>query len=228
MKVFKTLLFMIGLMSLGACTNWNYIDTGVHNPNEYVETSAFGYLKKNANQFYLTTALIERAGLTNLFEGKDPQHPKIMFIAPTKYAIMAGMMRMNYAQTPLKDSKGNSVDIDYLKDIQNIPVEICRSIILSYTFDKAYLRDEFPLGHRGEGVDLMQQGEIMTSLNGNKIWFYRQQTSFGNFSDVHVNTIIGIEVDTKTDLYLTSTDLKVKNGVVHANVDGFIIKDLKP
>lgn len=219
-------MLFVGLLALPACTNWNYIDTGVHDPNAHVNKSMMQYLREHSDQFYLTTAIIERAGLNDMFEGRDSQHPNIMFIAPTKYAIAAGMMRMEYAKTPIKDAKGNIVAFDFLKDVQNIPEDVCKSIILSYTFDKVYLRDEFPAGTRGEGENLMQGGEVLTSINGNKIWFYRQQTAYGNYSNIHVNTIIGIELDTKTDLYLASTNLKVKNGVVHANVDGFIIKDL--
>lgn len=216
-------------MLLAACTNWNYIDTGVHDPNQYVNSSMYEYLKQNSDQFYLTTAIIDRAGLKDLFEGKDPNHKSVMFIAPTKYAIMAGMMRMEYTKTPLKDEQGKVVSFDFLKDIENIPVDVCKSIILSYTFDKVYLRDQFPIGKRGDGKEqkLMQDGEVMTSLNGNKIWFYCQQTPYGNFADIHLNTIVGIEMGTMTDLYLVSTDHVVKNGVVHGNVDGFVIKDLK-
>lgn len=227
MKQLKSTLLFLGMICLSACTNWNYIDTGVHDPNEHTSKSMMQYLTEHPNNFYLTTAIIQRAGLTELFEGKDPEHPKVMFIAPTKYAIMAGMIRKGYAKTPLKDKEGKIDSFDFLTDVQNIPPDVCKSIILSYTFDKVYLRDEFPQGKRGEGNNLMQDGEVLTSINGNKVWFYRQATAYGIYSNIEVNTIIGIEMDTKSDLYLASTDITVKNGVVHANVDGFMIKDLK-
>lgn len=227
MKKIKILLSFLVLVALASCTNWNYIDTGVHDPNEYVNTSMYDYLKANNQNFYLTTALIDRAGLQDLFQGKDPVHPKVMFFAPTWYSVAAGMIRKGYAKTPLKDAEGKIMSFDFAKDVQNIPVEVCRSIILSYTFDKVYMRDGFPQGKRGEGEDIQQGGEILKSLNDNKIWIYRQQTAYGNFTDIHVNTIVGIEQGTNTDLYLASTDLVVKNGVVHSLVDGFMIKDLK-
>ena len=227
MKKIKILLSFLVLFAFASCTNWNYIDTGVHDPHEFDNVSMYDYLKANSKQFYLTTALIDRAGLQDLFMGKDPAHKRIMFFAPTKYAIAAGMIRKDYAKTPLNDANGELWDFDYLKDIQNIPVEVCQSIILSYTFDKVYMRDEFPKGERGEGEELMQGGEILKSINGNEIWIYRQQTAYGNFTDIPVNTIVGIEQGTNTDLYLTSTDHTVNNGVVHALVDGFMIKDLK-
>ncbi len=226
MKAIKILFILAGGFLPFSCTDWNYIDTGIHDPNQHINQTMYSYLSENTKQFYLTTALIERAGLRNLFEGKDASHHNIMFIAPGKYAVMAGMIRKGYAKTVVKDKDGK-LDFDYLKDIENIPVDVCKSIILSYTFDKIYLRDEFPEGRRGEGPEFGEGGEVLTSINGNKIWFYRQKTAYGNFTDVPVNTIIGIEVDSKTDLYLQTTDIKVKNGVVHGNVNGFIIKDLK-
>lgn len=227
MKKIKILLAFLAFFAFASCTNWNYIDSGVHDPNKFVETSMYDYLKANDAQFYLTRALIDRAGLQDLFQGKDPAHPKVMFFAPTWYAVAAGMFRKEYTKTPLKDAEGNLVSYDFKKDIENIPVQVCRSIILSYTFDKVYMRDAFPQGKRGEGKDIQQGGEILTSLNGNKLWVYRQQTAYGNFTNIHVNTIIGIEQGTNTDFYLASTDNAVKNGVVHSMVDGFIIKDLK-
>lgn len=227
MKTIKIFLCLVGILFFQGCTNWNYIDTGVHDPNEHANSTMYEYLKKRADQFYLTTAIIERAGLTDLFQGKDPNHKNIMFFAPTKYSIAAGMIRKGYAKTTSNDPK-DEFNFDLIKDIQEIPVDVCKSIILSYTFDKVCMRDEFKEGKRGpENEKLMQGGEVYTSINGNQLWVYRQQTPYGNFADIHVNTIVGIELETKTDFYLASTDIKVKNGVVHANTDGFIIKDLK-
>lgn len=220
------LLALALVMLLAACTNWNYIDTGTHDPNEHAQKSIYKYLSEHPKDFSLAKALIDRAGLRDLYEGNDAQHPAVMLIAPLNYSIMAGMVRNNYATTVITDAKGNPSTWDFIKDINNIPVEVCRSIMLSYTFDKIYYRDAFPAGTRGESLEKSEGGEVMTSLNGNKVWFYNQKTAYGQFSTITINTIHGIEVDTKTDLWLPTTDIKVKNGVIHANTPGFIIKDL--
>lgn len=79
------------------------------------------YLKRtHSDQFYLTTAIIERAGLNDMFEARLSA-PQYYVHSSTKYAIAAGsMMQMEYAKTPIKDAKGNIVAFD-LKDVQNIP-----------------------------------------------------------------------------------------------------------
>lgn len=228
MKTIKKLIWtLVGVSLLQACTNWNYIDTGIHDPNEHANITMYEYLKKRSDQFYLTTALIERGGLVDLFQGKDAEHPRIMFFAPTKYAVAAGLIRHKIVQEP--DGHQFEFGYDMEKAIRNMPEELCRKIILSYTFDKVYMRDEFKAGKRSDdpSQELQQGGEILTSINGNELWVYRQEVAYQGISTIPINTIVGIEQATKTDFWLTSTDIKVKNGVVHANVDGFMIRYLE-
>lgn len=74
-------VYFLILAGLSACdTKQDWFDSGISSP--YHDCSIMEYLQKDTANWKLTVELIERAELTQLFEGKDPNYKEITFFAP--------------------------------------------------------------------------------------------------------------------------------------------------
>ena len=63
------------IVSSFSCTTQDWYDSGVSSP--YHDCSIMEYLRKDSYNWELTVKLIERAKLTDMFEGKDFCTPKL-------------------------------------------------------------------------------------------------------------------------------------------------------
>ena len=67
-------------------TQQNVINSGVSSP--YHDCTILDYLRGDEYNWELTVAMIERAGLQDLFEGRVDSLPEITFFAPPSYCIL--------------------------------------------------------------------------------------------------------------------------------------------
>ena len=66
-------IYFLILVGFSACdTKQDWFDSGISSP--YHDCSIMEYLQKDTANWKLTVELIERAELTDLFEGKDPNY----------------------------------------------------------------------------------------------------------------------------------------------------------
>lgn len=87
----KTLQYIKIVVCLwGLCvscdTQQNVINSGVSSP--YHDCTILDYLRGDEYNWELTVAMIERAGLQDLFEGRVDSLPEITFFAPPSYCIL--------------------------------------------------------------------------------------------------------------------------------------------
>nr|WP_288215268.1 hypothetical protein [uncultured Butyricimonas sp.] len=79
MKKIAIIIFV--LAGFAACdTRQDVIDTGISSP--YFEGNMMEYLRSDAYNWELTVQMIERAGLTDLFEGRVDSLSEITFLLP--------------------------------------------------------------------------------------------------------------------------------------------------
>ncbi|MFR7877511.1 MAG: hypothetical protein ACLU4J_14560 [Butyricimonas paravirosa] len=85
-------IFIILLMVFigSACTKENFIDTG--KASGIFDGNILEYMKNDPYNWDSTVVVIEWAGLTSLFEGKDAQYPEITFFGPTRLSILRYML----------------------------------------------------------------------------------------------------------------------------------------
>ena len=86
----------------------------------------------------LTVKLIERAKLTDLFDGKDPNYKEITFFAPPSYSILRYLW-----------------DND-MESVEEMTIEECKNIVLRHVLDKKYLKNHFAY----RNVDYMIDDEL--------------------------------------------------------------------
>ena len=80
-------IYFLILAGLSACdTKQDWFDSGISSP--YHDCSIMEYLQKDTANWKLTVELIERAELTHIFEGKDPNYKEITFFAPPSLSIL--------------------------------------------------------------------------------------------------------------------------------------------
>jgi len=82
MKNIGLLLLFVSLLC--SCdTKQDWYDSGICSP--YHDCSIMEYLRGDTANWKLTVELIERAELTDLFEGNDPNYKEITFFAPPSF-----------------------------------------------------------------------------------------------------------------------------------------------
>ena len=82
--ILASLLVSFYLTSCDTAQDW--IDTGVSSP--YHDCSIMEYLRGDQYNWELTVQMIERGGLTAMFEGTDPDYEEITFFAIPSYTIL--------------------------------------------------------------------------------------------------------------------------------------------
>ena len=81
--ILASLLVSFYLTSCDTAQDW--IDTGVSSP--YHDCSIMEYLRGDQYNWELTVQMIERGGLTAMFEGTDPLPSRV-----TRYCVTCGIM----------------------------------------------------------------------------------------------------------------------------------------
>lgn len=77
-------IYFLILVGFSACdTKQDWFDSGISSP--YHDCSIMEYLQKDTANWKLTVELIERAELTDLFEGKDPNYKETRSSHPLPY-----------------------------------------------------------------------------------------------------------------------------------------------
>lgn len=136
MKDMKKIL--IGLSMCIVCfactTKQDVIDGGVSSP--YYDGTIMEYLRSNTEQWGYTVQMIERAGLTDLFEGRVDTVPTMTFFAPPSFAVYRYLM----------DCKYKGVTEDRYESIEDMPVELCRELILKHVVVGKYLKENTVFG----------------------------------------------------------------------------------
>ena len=86
MKSLKYIYLLCVTALFAGCTTQNLYDSGVSTP--YHDCSIMEYLRGDLYNWELTVAMIERAGLTDLFEGTDPDYKEITFFAFPSFSVL--------------------------------------------------------------------------------------------------------------------------------------------
>lgn len=200
MKTLKSILVnLLVLFLLGGCDTYqDWIDTGVASP--YHDCSIMEYLRKDNYNWELTVAMIERAGLTNLFEGTDPQYKEITFFAPPSYSILRYLW-----------------DND-LESVDDLTPEFCRETILQHMVKGKYLKSD--IAYRNPDYLIMDEkqdgGTTLSTEGGGRLKAYVDKSPYGGVPDVGPEIMYLYSFSARDYVPLATPDIQPLNGVVHA------------
>ena len=142
--------------------------------------------------------MIERAGLVDLFSGKDSAYPEITFLGPTNHSIRRWML----------DNRFSS--------LQEVTPEQCRELLLRHVIKGKYMRNDIP---RGTQLSNQQQGEgglVFKSIGGANLWLYTFQEAYSDIPGTGPVYIYMFSLDYSRNINIVSADIEPDNGVVHS------------
>ena len=206
MKTIIWLLCMSFLASLAGCDpKQNWIDTGVSSP--YHDCSIMEYLRSDLYNWELTVEMIERAGLTSMFEGNDPDYEEITFFAPPSYSILRYLW----------DNEMESVN--------ELTPEFCRETILNHVVNGKYLKAD--IAYRDPNyqiIDPLQEGGTdLLTLGGRQLKAYIDKSDYGGVPDAGPETMYLYSFSAYVQVPLATPDIQPLNGVVHALNYNFVL-----
>lgn len=194
------LIYFLLSFFLFSCTKQEIIDTGTSNPK--FNGTIMQYLRQDTYNWGLTVEMIERGGLTELFEGKVDSLKEITFFGPTSYSILRH----------LYDNKMDSVD--------QLSPQFCKESILKHIVKGPFLREKIPFRNKQFYIYDPQQPSVsylsMSTLGGNKLRAYLEKKPYGGVPDVGPIEMFLFSMTANTQVPLASPDIQPSNGVVHS------------
>lgn len=200
MKTLRYILICISvLFMLASCdTKQDWIDTGVASP--FHDCTIMEFLRKDNYNWELTVQMIERAGLTDLFEGKVDTMPEITFFAPPSYSVLRYLW-----------------DND-LETVSELSLDFCREMVLKHVVKGKILKSD--IAYRNPDyliTDLKQEGgSELISVGGNRLKAYVDKSEYGGVPDVGPETMFLYSFSVRSFVPLATPDIQPTNGVVHA------------
>lgn len=212
----KLILLLVTVSIMVSCdTEQTVIDTGVCDP--YFEGTIMDYLRAREDGYWdLTIQMIERADLTDLFEGRVDDCPQITFFAPPSYAIQRFMLDSRKD----KINGTNQIDGEY-KVIEDFTVEQCRNYILYHVVNEKRLKNSFEYKNKDYFIsDELGGGTDLTTLGGNCFRVYLQKGTWV-VADVGAVTMGLYSLTTEIEIPVATPDIQPTNGVIHALHAGY-------
>lgn len=206
--IYIAILSGVFILLFGACTKDNFIKTGLSNGR--FDGNMMEYMKAPGHSYDWdsTVLLIERAGLVDLFEGRE--HKEITFFGPTNHSIRRWMVNKRHSR------------------IQDLDPELCRTILLRHVVVGKYTRDDFPRGMASVDITnpIGEGGEVYTTIGGNRIWAYTFREAWNKVPDTGAVALYITSVDKKKKINIASTNIEPDNGVVHSLHYDFTLEDM--
>lgn len=205
--MFKKYIILASLIiSLLACTKQDVIDTGV--PNARYNGHMMQFLRADDYNWKLTVELIERAGLTDLFEGKVDSLKEITFLGLKSISI----------QRFLYDSQYKDPSAGVFLTVQDIPVPLARQLVLRHVIKGKYLKEVVPFRDKAYQIsDPRQTGGVKyTTLAGNRVWFYLEGSPYGGVPDAGPVILRVYSITQSRVVPMATPDIQPVNGVIHA------------
>lgn len=206
---------MATLVVLGACTDYQYVDTGLASGKH--DCTVWEYLHSQPEDWDSTIIMIEHAGMKEYFDGSR-QNEQITFFGITNLSILAYMLDYKEAH-PTKP----------WTTVRDIPVETCRHILKRLIIPQRLVVEDIPRGRleaiRGGCTEV--EGKVYKTLEG-EMFVYTYREDYNHIPERgEIGLYIYLHGSGNSDANRSvSTDIQMSNGVVHALGYGFSLKGL--
>lgn len=200
MRMLKYILagLLVSILLSGCDTKQDWIDTGISSP--YHDCSILEYLREDLYNWELTVQMIERGGLTAMFEGTELGYEEITFFAIPSYTILRYLWDNN------------------MESVSDLSPEFCRETVLNHVVKGKYLKAD--IAYRNPDYLIMDKqqdgGTSLTTEGGRKLKVYVDKSAYGGVPDVGPETMYLYSFSAQTQVPLATPDIQPLNGVVHA------------
>ncbi len=185
---------LLCMLIFGACTKNGFIKTGLSNGR--FDGNMMEYFKAHSYDWDSTVLLIEKAGLVDLFEGKEDK--EITFFGPTNHSIRKWML---------------ATDIEAIAELDT---DFCRETLLRYVVVGKFMRDDIPKGKQATSGVYGDGGITLTAKKGNKIWAFTFVDSYNGVEGMGATRLYITSVAKEKKIDVASTNIESDNGVVHS------------
>lgn len=196
----KYITGIILLMLLAGCeTKYNIVDTGLAS-GDHTDKTMYEYLKSDSYNWDSIRLIIERAELTDLFEGRREGYEQFTFFGPVNHSIRRWMK-----------------DNDYDK-VSRIPLRTCREMVMRHIVKgKRLMLDDIPFGTHGNGSQPGTGGMVLTGEMDNDFWIYAFRGSYNEVPGIGaVELYILSLTGDRLRIDIATSNLEMKNGTVMA------------
>lgn len=196
----KIIALILGAFALYSCVDDNYHDSGLANGR--YDGTVWEYMHSN-HEWDSAIVVIERAGLVGIFDGSDPAYKDgITFFGFTNFTVW---------QFLAYTKQGGQRKYQCIADI---PVELCRQMVLDYVIPRKNMKASFGYEIRGT----LTGGTEVETLSGKTLRVYRTQTPDPNTGEPDKGPEgMGIHaVNSGHVAAVAPADNEADNGVVHA------------
>lgn len=184
---------------MAACEKDTFHDTGL--ADGVHDCPAWEYMQKGHGNWDSVRIMIRKAGLVDLFDGKDAAHPEITVFGLTNLSIVQFLLK----------TTGEGGEPLY-RCVADLPDALCREILLSYVIDGKHVRTDFPYQVKGT----LEGGEVYKTLNGLDLRVFRIQGNWMGMPDIGGDGI-GIHfLDSGHQGNVASGDITTDNAIVHS------------
>ncbi|MFR3328584.1 MAG: hypothetical protein ACLTSL_00175 [Odoribacter splanchnicus] len=199
----KIVIVYVLVFCIFSCTKQDVIDTGISSP--YYEGTIMQFLQSDEYNFKLTVDMIERGGLTDLFEGEVDSCSQITFLAFKTHTIYLFLLQ-------------NGLD-----SVMQLSPDLCRDIVLRHVIAGKHLKEE--IGYRNlnydftAGEEITEEkagGSVFNTLDGAEVFLYREKSDYEGVPDMGPEYLYSYSITEKTYLPMATPDIQPNNGVIHA------------
>lgn len=214
-SIFFRCAVAVAFVVMSACTNYQYIDTGLANGKH--DCTVWEYLHTQPDDWDSTIIMIEHAGMKEYFDGSR-QNEQITFFGVSNLSILAYMLDYKEGH-PTKP----------WNTVRDIPVETCRHILKRLIVPQRLVVGDVPRGRlepiRGGYTEV--DGKLWTTLEG-EIFTYTYREDYDHIPEKgEIGLYIYLHDSGNSDENrIVSTDIQMNNGVVHALSYSFSLKGL--
>lgn len=195
----KNILILIGLLWVVCSCDDYYHDSGLADGKH--DCSMWEYLNTQPQDWDSTVLLIERAGLVDLFDGKDKEYPEITFFGVTDLSIEQFLLKtVDEEDEPLYER------------IEDVPVDLCRKMLLSHVVPGRMMKTDFDYEVKGT----LTGGTMVTTLSGVELRVYRTRSEYGGVPDIGAEGLAIHAIISGQMASVASADVETLNGVVHS------------
>ena len=188
----KNLIFFGILTVLWACQNDYDHNYGI---NEPIDCSLWEYLQSDHYNFDSIVVAVRHAGLETLFEKAD-----FTFFAITNHSVNQFLFKT-------VDDNGERL----YQCVGDIPVELCRRMILSYIGPEKFVSTDCDFEIKGE----LKGGKMVETLAGNHLRCFRRTSDYDGAADKGPESFYIHDQETDRIIYVNGKNFVTTNGVIH-------------
>ena len=244
MRTIKQSLYLLALLLCFACTGctkYDFVETG--KAQSHLDKTMWEYFQTDDYNWSGLVLLIKRAGLEDLFQGKDTKYgPKFTFLGITNHSLRRYLYKTYGKKAELPEGTestegseapvtpaapatvANAIEPSELSEeetmqlIERMDVETARKIILDCVIPhEALLLEDFPAGRKSaSGEAIGTGGKLYTMASGKQLWLYTFRDAYATVPEVGANRLHIVSPETKVTRDIASHNIQTRTGVVHS------------